>query len=120
MDTERAIDSAETLLRQWAVQIEPIASWRLDVLLPTGDLTQAAQVLCGTEWGTLTGITVLEPGTDNYAFELIYDFRHGQALVCIRVRLTDETDSVPSLTHICPCAEPLEQSFTDRYGIRFV
>jgi hypothetical protein len=119
MDTERAIDSAETLLRQWALQIEDIAPWRLDVLVPTRDLVPSARILCGTEWGHLSGITVLELGISSSHYELIYDFRRGQALVCIRVRLADISEQVPSLAAICPCAKPFEDSFAERYGLTF-
>ncbi len=119
MDTDRAIDSAETLLRQWAIQIDEIAPWRLDVLIPAKELRPAARILCGTEWGSLASITVLELGDEGRGFELIYDFRRGHALVCLRVYLATLTDSVPSLAKICPCAMPFEQSFTQRYGITF-
>lgn len=120
MDIDRAIDSAETLLRQWAVRIDSVAPWRLDVLLPAKELPSAARILCGTEWGSLTGITMLEIPDSQGCCELIYDFRHQQALVCLRVRLEEITDPIPSLTPLCPCAEPFEQSFTERYGLKFV
>ena len=119
MDTERAIDSAEILLRQWAVQVDSIAPWRLDVLIPISDLRPAAQILCGTEWGALTSITVLEMGKKERQFELIYDFRQDQALVCIKIRLKSRSQVVPSLADICACAQPFEASFRKQYGITF-
>lgn len=119
MDTERAIESAETLLRQWAIMIDDIAPWRLDVLIPAGQLTSAAQMLCNTEWGDLSSITVLELGDQGRGYELIYDFRRGPALVCLRVHLANLSDSVPSLADVCDCARAFEDSFTERYGIIF-
>jgi len=119
MDTERAIESAETLLRQWAILVDDIAPWRLDVLIPASELRSAARMLCGTEWGDLTSITVLELGDEGREYELIYDFRRGPALVCLRVQLATLSDSIPSLTEICDCAQPFEASFTERYGIVF-
>lgn len=120
MDTERAIDSAEILLRQWAVQVDDVAPWRLDVLLPLKDLRPAARILCGTEWGQLTSITVLQLGERERQFELIYDFRQDQALVCLKVCLKSLHQSAPSLSDICPCAKPFEESFRAQYGITFV
>jgi NADH:ubiquinone oxidoreductase subunit C len=119
MDTERAIDSAEILLRRWAVRVDDVAPWRLDVLLPLEDLRPAAQILCGTEWGQLTSITVLQLAERERQLELIYDFRQDQALVCLKVRLQSLTQSVPSLSKICPCAQPFEDSFRAQYGITF-
>ncbi len=119
MATERAIDSAETLLRQWAVQVDNIAPWRLDVLIPAKHLRSVARMLCGTEWGSLSSITVLELDNNGSRYEMIYDFRHGHALVCIRLQLASLVDRVPSLGSICPCAHPFEKSFSERYGIAF-
>jgi NADH:ubiquinone oxidoreductase subunit C len=119
MDTERAIDSAEILLRQWAVQIDAIAPWRLDVLLPADDLPAAAHIICGTEWGTLTGITALDFDSESCQLELIYDFRRERALVCLRLRVSHRSDPVPSLTPICSSARPFEESLSERFGIRF-
>jgi NADH:ubiquinone oxidoreductase subunit C len=119
MDTERAIDSAEILLRQWAVQIDAVAPWRLDVLLPHTDLTAAAHILCGTEWGTLTSITALDLDLEGCQLELIYDFRCERALVCLRLRLPHRNGPVPSLTPICSSARPFEESLSERFGIRF-
>jgi Ni,Fe-hydrogenase III component G len=65
------------------------------------------------------GTSVWQLGISSSHYELIYDFRRGQALVCIRVRLADISEQVPSLAAICPCAKPFEDSFAERYGLTF-
>lgn len=113
------LDSAETLLRQWAVRIEISPPSRLEAMLAPEDLPDAVHILCGTEWGSLTQIRFVERGPDPGRCELVYDFRHGAAQVRLRVPVPDSGGCIPSVRHVCPRAARYESQLARHPLIRF-
>jgi hypothetical protein len=119
MDISKDLEAAETLLRQWALQIEPCPSGRLDVVLAPCDLPAAVHILCGTEWGRLQKIGLRTAGAGATHCELVYDFRHAASQVCLRVPLPEDGGCIPSVAHICTIAATFEIQLAQRGLVRF-
>lgn len=120
MNTEKALQTAKTLLARWAEETETPEPNRLDVRLATADLLSAVKMLQGTEWGYLAAITGLDLGADAGELEVLYHFCAGAAVVTLRVRTPRAAPTLPSVCAIIPSASFYERELSEMLGVTVV
>lgn len=120
MNTEKALQTAKTLLARWAEETETPEPNRLDVRLATADLLSAVKMLQGTEWGYLAAITGLDLGADAGELEGLYHFCAGAAVVTLRVRTPRAAPTLPSVCAIIPSASFYERELSEMLGVTVV
>ncbi|MCS7221420.1 MAG: NADH-quinone oxidoreductase subunit C [Anaerolineae bacterium] len=141
MDTETALQTAESLLMPWAKQTTRSELHRLDVEVAVTDLLRAVRALADARWGYLSAITGLDhPGVPAELpeeqqkrleeaagvrltvgeIEVLYHFCAGAAVVTLRVRVPRDTASVPSICAIIPSAGFFERELSEMLGVTVV
>lgn len=141
MDTETALQTAESLLTPWAKQMARPEPHRLDVEITVTDLLRAVRTLTDARWGYLSAITGLdypgapvEPPEESQKrfkeaagvrlaageIEVLYHFCAGAAVATLRVRLPRDTPSVPSICAIIPSAGFFERELSEMLGVTVV
>ncbi|HLF28919.1 MAG TPA: NADH-quinone oxidoreductase subunit C [Anaerolineae bacterium] len=137
-----ALRSALSLLEPWAKSVTTPEPHRLDVRVAAPDLMAAVQALVEARWGYLTAITGLDhpglpadvaqqasgqelqartgPNARSGAFEALYHFCNGAAVVTLRVSLPRASASVPSVCSLIPAASFFERELSEMFGVNVV
>lgn len=142
MDLPPALQTALNLLQPWAIATSTPESNRLDIIISRSDLLAAVGVLVQpARWGYLSAITGLdnpglvappaddekkwgsmdvstEPaGASQGGLEVLYHFCQGAAIVTLRIRLTYQLSSLPSICGLIPYASLYERELMEMLGI---
>jgi len=118
MDIEEIFLTTRLLIEDLAAKIEQPAPDRLDVYLQRrADLVTAVAGLRVKRLGYLACITGLDPGTEQAAFEVLYHFCPGAAMINLRVEVPKVEATIPSLCSIIPSAESFERELQEMFGI---
>lgn len=117
MNTETALESAKTLLAQWAMETTAPEPDRLDLKIPPNHLLAAAAALHDVHWGVLAAITGLDLTATN-EIEVLYHYTSGAAIVTLRVTVPHDDAAVPSLCGIIPSAGLFERELMEMFGVK--
>ncbi len=120
MITDKALQTASTLLGPWAKDMKLPEPNRLDVVLAPKDLLPAIAWLNRAHWGYLTAITGLDLGVEQGEIEVLYHFCAGAAIVTLRVRTPRTAPSVPSVCELIPSATLFERELSELLGVTVV
>ncbi len=131
MDTQSALQTAETLLQPIASGLARPAANRLDAVVAPQQLPAAVEALHRARWGYLSAITGLDlppatpkPGTpaaspapgDGHV-EALYHFCQGDAVATLRVTMPYDAPIVPSICSVIPSATLYERELSEMLGI---
>jgi NADH:ubiquinone oxidoreductase subunit C len=139
-DSATYLQTATDLLSPW-IQISATPDPnRLDIALQRTDLLEAVKALVNVHWGFLSAITGLDhPGvaaldeskawnrpensteggepTSIAWLEVLYHFCRGAAVLTLRVRLSYQNPSIPSICSLIPSANLYERELSEMFGI---
>jgi NADH:ubiquinone oxidoreductase subunit C len=139
-DTETNLQTSSDLLSAWALSSARPDTSRLDIVLPRTNLLDGVKALVSAHWGFLSAITGLDhpgaaapdesKGWDRLAsdaeaggavsaawLEVLYHFCRGRAVLTLRVRLSYQNPSVPSISKLIPSANLYERELSEMFGI---
>ncbi len=125
-ETESALAHAKQLLAQWAAETREPETNRLDVILTRENLRAAVQTLTDARWGylaALTGLDLFNPLPKkgeplNDAFEILYHFCAGAAVLTLRVTIPRADAFVPTVCDMIPAASPFERELIEMFGVQ--
>ncbi len=135
MDTNTALQAAETLLQPFASEILRPAANRLDAVVAPQQLPSAVEALQRGRWGYLSAITGLDlppspPKTGTVAsagtqgqvaaqghVEALYHFCEGDAVATLRVKMPYDASRVPSICGLIPSATLYERELGEMLGV---
>ena len=112
--SELFIDAADSILQPWSEQITHPTPKRLDAVLKMQNLYPTVAALMDAHWGYLVAITGLDQGSN---LEILYHFAAGPAVTTLRVNVSREAASVPSICHIIPSASLYERELIEMFGV---
>ena len=118
MTTEKALQTAASILTFWSDNMKTPTPNRLDLFLDKADLVTAVQTLYQAGWGYLAAITGLDLGDGE--LEVLYHFCAGAAVVTLRVKVAEETAVIPSIYPIIPSVSFFERELSEMFGITVV
>jgi len=120
LNTEETLAIATELAKSWnwVTEIERPEPNRLDATLSSvDDLLPIVAALRVKRLGYLAAITGLDLGVEADELEVLYHFCVRVAVITLRVRLSREGASVPTLSEIIPSAEPYERELSEMFGV---
>jgi Ni,Fe-hydrogenase III component G len=120
MDTNKSLQAARDMLAPWAKEMTTPEPNRLDVVIEAENLVPLITELAVARWGYLSAITGLDLGVELGAFEVLYHFCAGAAIVTLRVRLPRNSPSVPSICGVLPNASVFERELSEMFGVTVV
>jgi NADH:ubiquinone oxidoreductase subunit C len=145
MDLPPALQVALERVQPWAAITSTPESNRLDMVIDRSDLLSAVQALVEpTRWGYLSALTGLDhPGLITTApseekkwdrieeshemvgsaqgtLEVLYHFCQGGAIATLRVRLSYQSPSLPSICNLIPYASLYERELMEMFGIEIL
>jgi Ni,Fe-hydrogenase III component G len=135
MDTQTAIEKAQSLLGPLAEGAARPTPERMDVVVSAADLEKAVSALAAARWGFLTAITGLDhpapapapaapaagaeapaPAPEG-SFEALYHMCEGGAVVTLRVSVPHSNAVLPSVCGIIPSATLFERELIEMFGL---
>jgi Ni,Fe-hydrogenase III component G len=119
MNTDQALEKGNQLLETWARATAMPEPGRLDVVVDAADLVSAVAALDEMGWGYLAALTGLD-FSEKGAFELLYHFCAGAAVLTLRVGIPREDPSVPSICGVIPSASVFERELSEMFGVTVV
>ena len=142
MDLIPSLQTALELLQPWAAASSSPETNRLDVIITRSNLLPAVEVLVEpARWGYLSAVTGLDNpglvtspapdekkwdaldgsgeliGASEGTLEVLYHFCQGGAVVTLRVRLSYQSPSLPSVCSLIPYASLYERELIEMFGI---
>lgn len=119
-DPAAILESARTLLAPWTGSQTTPEPDRLDVYLEAGTLEEAVKTLHAARWGYLSAIIGLDLGVESGKLEVLYAFCSGPVIVTLRVQVSREPASIPSIAGIIPYASLYERETSEMFGITVI
>jgi Ni,Fe-hydrogenase III component G len=126
MNTDTALQKAESLLQPIANEFARPAPNRLDAALLPAQLPAAVAALTDARWGYLSAITGLdlpagapkagEPAGES-SVEALYHFCEGDAVATLRVTVPYGAATIPSICHLIPSATLYERELGEMFGV---
>jgi Ni,Fe-hydrogenase III component G len=113
-----AVETAQTLLAQWATETATPDPKRLDVSITADNLIAAVTALREARWGYLAAITGLDKGKDKGQIEVLYQFCSGPTVLTLRVLVPRDAAVVPSVCGVIPSASFLERELMEMLGVQ--
>jgi len=135
MDTEKALQLAESRLKDFIVSANRPEENRLDVVINRKDLKAAVSALLEEkQWGYLSAITGLDNAAwkvdetskersldpDGGSLELLYQFCYGAAVTTLRVSLPYDDAKVDSICGLISSVTLYEREAAELLGIEFI
>jgi len=120
MNTKEALEIGRQIAEEWVWKMETDAPEpnRLDVTLTSiDDLVPMVVALRVKRLGYLAAITGLDLGSESGELEVMYHFCTAAAVITLRVRVSREQASVPSLCSVIPSAEAFERELSEMFGV---
>ena len=134
MDTEKDLQFAESLLKEFTLSTNRPESNRLDVVIDRKDLKTAVKTLMvENHWGYLSAITGLDNAKyevdettkekkiipDAGSLELLYHFCQGAAITTLRVSVPYNDAKVDSIIDVISSVSLYEREAAELFGIDF-
>ncbi len=126
MNTDTALQKAETLLQPIATGFARPATNRLDAVVAADKLPAAVGALVDAHWGYLSAVTGLdqapaapkagEPAGEG-SVEALYHFCEGDAVATLRVTVPYGAATIPSICHLIPSATLYERELAEMFGV---
>ncbi|MEZ4666373.1 MAG: NADH-quinone oxidoreductase subunit C [Anaerolineae bacterium] len=120
MNTASVLQTADSLLAGWAIEMQRPEENRLDVFVDANNLITAVTAITTAKWGYLASITGLDLGAANNQMEVLYHFCAGAAVLTLRVRVDRQQASVPSICEVFPSASFFERELREMLGVEVV
>ncbi len=126
LNTETALQKAETLLQPIANEFTRPAANRLDATLTAEKLPAAVAALVDARWGYLSAVTGLDqppaapkPGepAGEGRVEALYHFCEGDAVTTLRLAVPYSAATIPSICHLIPSATLYERELSEMLGV---
>jgi Ni,Fe-hydrogenase III component G len=114
------LETAQKLLAAWPSEPSETNGCGLSVVIPASDLIPAVLILLQNQWGFLSAITALDPGSEQAVLELLYNFCSGPAVLTLRLRVSRRKPEVASLCGLLPCASVFEREIHEMFGVDVV
>ena len=108
---------AETLLQAWREQMQTPEPNRVYVSVEPDELLDAVRALRDAKWGYLSAISGIDPPADGGSMEVMYHFCSGPTVVTLRVPVSREHATVPSICDVIPAASIQERELIEMFGI---
>ena len=135
MQTEEALQLAESLLKEFTISVNRPEANRIDLAINRKDLKAAVKKLkVDNHWGYLSAITGLDnaqtqvdaetkekviiPGAG--ALELLYHFCEGAAVATLRVSIPYDDARVDSIYEVINSVTLYEREAAELFGINFI
>jgi NADH:ubiquinone oxidoreductase subunit C len=145
MDLPPVLQAALERVQPWAATTNTPESNRLDIVIDRSNLLSTVQALEEpTRWGYLSAITGLDHpgltttipseekkwdriedshelvGSAHGSLEVLYHFCQGGAIVTLRVILSYQSPSLPSICYLIPYASLYERELIEMFGIEIL
>jgi NADH:ubiquinone oxidoreductase subunit C len=135
MDTEKALQLAESLLKEFTVSTNRPETNRLDLVIERKNLKPAVKaLLLDNRWGYLSAITGLDNAkyqvdevtkekkllADAGSLELLYHFCLGAAVTTLRVAVPYNDAKVDSICDLISSVSLYEREAAELFGIEFI
>ena len=135
METEKALEIAESLLKEFAVSTNRPEANRLDVAIDRTNLKPAVKALLGNKhWGYLAAITGLDNAVwkvdettkertldpKGGSLEVLYHFCKSAAVTTLRVALPYNDAKVESICDVISSVSLYEREAAELFGIEFI
>ncbi len=134
MNTQLVLQTGLDLIQPWVVETRTPESNRLDAVILSANLYAAVSALIKARWGYLsaiTGLDTLNPavvpppaaeGSNNPqgAFEALYHFCQGGAILTLRISIPRENPIIPSICGVLPSASLYERELMELFGIEII
>ncbi len=126
MNTQDALQKAETLLQPIATEFARPAANRLDAMVTAEKLPAGVAALVDAHWGYLSAVTGLDqapvapkPGepVGEGKVEALYHFCEGDAVTTLRVTIPYAAATIPSICHLIPSATLYERELSEMLGV---
>lgn len=141
MDTQTQLQTAEELLKPWALASMRPDECRSDVRITAESLKPAVQALLDARWGYLAAITGLDhPGSaapkpeekqwqrlaqpaelgvlePEGVIEALYHFCNAAAILTLRVSVPYSRPNLPSICDLIPSATLYERELIEMFGV---
>ncbi len=117
MEAGKLLETAVILLADVTIaKIEPEEN-RVDLVVTADNVVGAVEKLLDTEWGYLASITGLDPSIDDPNLEVLYQLCSGPVVLTLRVPVSKEDASVPTLCNLLPSASFFERELIEMFGV---
>lgn len=135
METEKSLQKAESLLKEFTLSTRQPEPNRLDVIIDRKDLKSAVRkLLVENHWGYLSAITGLDNAEYNVdettrekkavegagSLELLYHFAAADAILSLRVSLPYDEPNVDSICDVISSVSLYEREAAELLGINFL
>jgi NADH:ubiquinone oxidoreductase subunit C len=144
MDTQQLLKQAEKILADYSTAVTHPEQNRIDVIISRDKLVGAVDTLETSGWGYLSAITGLDhsattavkteekqwehvddgSGQTGFGYtgslEVLYHFCSYAAVATLRVQMSHEHPSVPSICDLIPSATLYERELIEMFGIQVV
>lgn len=135
MDTENALQTAESFLKEFAISSNRPESDRLDVVIERENIKPAVKaLLLDNRWGYLSAITALDNAEyrvdevtkekialpDSGSLELLYHFCLDAAVTTLRVSLPYADPNIDSICGLISSVSLYEREASELFGINFI
>ena len=135
MDTEKALELAESLLKDFAISTNRPEENRVDFVIDRKNLKPAVNtILVNKHWGYLSAITALDNALwkvdettkektidpSGGSLELLYHFCQAAAVATLRVSIPYDDPEVDSICDLISSVSLYEREAAELYGIEFV
>ena len=134
MDTEKLLQTAEEILKEFTLSTKKPEVDRLDVFIDAKNIKPAVKALIDAHWGYLSAITGLDNAEyqideatkekkalpDAGSLELLYHFCDEAAVVTLRLSLPYTQPDVDTITDIISSVVLYEREAAELFGINFI
>jgi Ni,Fe-hydrogenase III component G len=135
METEKALELAESLMKDFAISTNRPEVNRVDIVIDRKNLKPAvAAILVDKRWGYLSAITALDNALwkvdditkvktidpSGGSLELLYHFCQAAAVATLRVSIPYNDPKVDSICSLISSVSLYEREAAELYGIEFV
>ncbi len=127
MDTQNALQVAESILQPIAERLARPTTDRMDAAIAAARLPAAVQALKRARFGYLSAVTGLDhppsaatardAAPSEGRVEVLYHFCEGAAIVTLRVVVPYNAARVPSICHLIPSATLYERELGEMFGV---
>jgi Ni,Fe-hydrogenase III component G len=126
METIKALEVAEALLKPYAESITHPEPKRMDLVVCLEQFKPAVKQLVDAHWGYLAAITgvdhpapAVEPPAEpnDGSLEILYSFCRAAALINLRISVPNSCAVVPTVCDLIPSATLYERELLEMFGI---
>lgn len=118
--TTETLQRTEALLEPWRERMQTPEPDRIYLSIGPDELLDVVRTLHDARWGYLSTISGIDPSAEDSEMEVLYHFCSGPIVVTLRVALSREHPTTPSVCSIIPSASIQERELIEMLGIDVV